>query len=261
MKKQRNKNKNTVKIPRYFVFEGIDGSGKDTQMLHFINYLKNKNKYQNILITREPTDNTKEWRKIIERLQNGFKNKEEEIFLYIKDRIKTHKNYKKLLEVNKDLFIVSSRSELSTYSYQTEGDINYDTISLFAEKLDKNKDILHADITFVFTVSPEKTLKRIKERAKKTWEKLDIFEEEKFLEVAQEKYIAATFFLSEKYNMNFIFVDSNGTIEEVTQRMIKGYEEFLVSSTLEEVKEEEKMERVKKIKKVKKTKKAKKKAK
>lgn len=219
-----------IKHPTYFVFEGIDGSGKDTQMLNFVEYLRTTDKYKNVLISREPSNSTKEWVKIIKRLKKWFKNKEEEMTLYVKDRIKTHRKYRKILDINPELAIVSSRSELSTYSYQTDWEINYDTIALFSEKLDKKKELLHADVTFVFTVTPEKTLKRIKKRAKETNETLDIFETEKFLSQAQDKYLAATFFLSEKYGMNFIFVDSNGTIEEVKKRMIIAYEEFILWS-------------------------------
>lgn len=209
----------------YFVFEWIDGSGKDTQMMNFASYLREKDKYKNILITREPSNSTKEGRKIAKRLKTGFKSKDEEMNLYINDRIKTHRKYKKIMETDSNITILSSRSELSTYSYQTDEAINYDIISLMSEKLDKRKELIHAGLTFVFTVSPEKTISRIKKRAK--WGELDIFETQEFLTQTQDKYLAATFYLSARYNMSFVFVDSNGSVEEVKERMIRHYEEFL----------------------------------
>ncbi len=44
--------------PKFLVFEGLDGSGKDTQLEKAVSYLRKKDKYAQIWITREPTGAT-----------------------------------------------------------------------------------------------------------------------------------------------------------------------------------------------------------
>ena len=41
----------------FIVFEGIDGSGKETQMLELARYIRQRNKYQDVIITHEPWQN------------------------------------------------------------------------------------------------------------------------------------------------------------------------------------------------------------
>ena len=39
----------------FIVFEGIDGSGKTTQIERLASYIRNRDKFQSVLLTREPT--------------------------------------------------------------------------------------------------------------------------------------------------------------------------------------------------------------
>lgn len=46
-------------MSKFIVFEGLDGSGKDTQLNKAVEYIRTMDKYAQIWITREPTTNTK----------------------------------------------------------------------------------------------------------------------------------------------------------------------------------------------------------
>lgn len=54
---------------KFIVFEGLDGSGKDTQLNKAVDYMRTRDKYAQIWITREPTNNTIAGKEIARRLK------------------------------------------------------------------------------------------------------------------------------------------------------------------------------------------------
>ena len=69
----------------FIVFEGIDGCGKSTQIMKLAEFIFNKNKYNNIILTREPYK-LREIREIL-RLNESPEEKAEKLTeLFIADR-------------------------------------------------------------------------------------------------------------------------------------------------------------------------------
>lgn len=106
----------TTKMNKFIVFEGLDGSGKDTQLNKAVDYMRTRDKYAQIWITREPTNNTVAGREIARRLkQEGFKDGHEALMLYVQDRIEQTLIRREILQHS---HIIASRFDNSTYAYQ-----------------------------------------------------------------------------------------------------------------------------------------------
>ncbi|MCX8058691.1 MAG: hypothetical protein N3A58_04700 [Spirochaetes bacterium] len=102
------------------IFEGIDKTGKSTQVDLVYNFLsQNYNNYE-IIKTKEP-GNTKLGKNIRDiLLSNDYNiNILSEYFLFISDRIDNIFNIKKSIEkIDKKLIILYDRSHFSTFAYQ-----------------------------------------------------------------------------------------------------------------------------------------------
>lgn len=187
----------------FIVFEGVDGSWKDTQLNKTIGYLREKNKNIQIWITKEPTWNTEAWKKILEKLKNWwFESPKQALELYVKDREEQSEIRKEIL---KHSTILSSRFDYSTYSYQWASWIDFDTIYNYHNY----KNILIPDLTFIFDVSIENIEKRLKKR---WWDK-EFFEDLDFLLKVKEKYLET--YYKFKDSRNIVLIDANGSIDDV----------------------------------------------
>ncbi|MDQ1343542.1 MAG: dTMP kinase, partial [Patescibacteria group bacterium] len=142
-------------LPKFLVFEGLDGSGKDTQLEKAFSYLRKKDKYAQIWVTREPTSATESGREIARKLRNeGFKDGYEAVALYVKDRTEQSEIRRGIL---KHSHILSSRFDLSTYAYQCAQGLSFEEVR---NAHDYSK-ILLPDVTFLFDVSMENVEKRL----------------------------------------------------------------------------------------------------
>lgn len=193
----------------FIVFEWVDGSGKDTQLLKTIEYLREKNKNIQIWITKEPTDNTPAGKEILTKLKNGwFNSPEEALKLYVKDREEQTIIRKEIL---KHSTILSSRFDYSTYAYQWASGIDFDTIYNFHNY----NNILIPDLTFIFDVSEENIEKRLKKRGGEK----EYFEDLEFLLQVKQKYKET--FEKFKNERNIILIEANGAIEQVFEKVKK----------------------------------------
>ena len=205
----------------FITFEGLDGSGKDTQMTNVLNFLKDKNKYLNFWITREPTNLSSEGIEISNLLKSSKKILSKEITtkLYIKDRIK---HSKKIREHLKEGFVLCSRYDFSTFTYQhIQG---YEIEKLYNLHKYKSKNgALIPDITIIFIVDPKISLKRARERSQKK----EFFEKKKFQNDVfkiQKKIIK---YLKEKDDRTIIIIDASKDIESVKKELLKKLKKYL----------------------------------
>ena len=145
----------------FISFEGIDKSGKSTQISLLANYLK-KRKCQ-VVQTCEPggTRLGKEIEKILLKGSTRQISSVGELFLYLADRAE---HVKKIIRpaLEKDIIIVSDRFADASVAYQGYGrklDIHW------IEKLNKKatQGIL-PELTFLLDISPELARKRSKEK-------------------------------------------------------------------------------------------------
>lgn len=167
-----------------------------------VSYLRKKDKYAQIWITREPTGATEAGREIARRLKNeGFKDGHEALALYVRDRTEQSEIRRGMLRHS---HVVASRFDLSTYAYQGAQGLSFEEIRV-AHDYSK---ILLPDVTFLFDVSVETVEKRLAGRG----EAKEFFEELGFLSRVRDKYLEAYERL--KSERRIVLVDANGGIEE-----------------------------------------------
>ena len=111
----------------FIVFEGIDGSGKTTQITRLANYIRAQNKYQDILLTREPTWRANELRRKLQDDANAFSDGEQMARLFIENRKKHYvEQIKPALEQR--TIVLCDRYAMSTCAYQTAQSVPIDTL-------------------------------------------------------------------------------------------------------------------------------------
>ncbi len=200
---------------KFFVLEGVDGSGKTTQAAKLTQYLI-ENKYH-VLYTKEPTDITQFSKKIREILKNeGLGNKEKLTELFVKDRFyHANKIIRPLLK--KGIYVVCDRYYISTLAYQhTQGmDLEY--------LLKKHEKILKPNITFFIDVSFETQEKRLK---KMNREKISFEKHVEFRENLIENYRKICKMLMEKGNKIEI-IDGNRNPEKVFNDIVRKIKDII----------------------------------
>ncbi len=141
----------------FITFEGIDGSGKSTQLNKIAEFLKEKN--INYIITRDPggTD-------LGSKLRNILLNYEGkiyplcELFLYLADRAQ-HVDEKIIPALNSGTVVLCDRYIDSTLAYQGYArGLNIDEL-INLNNLATNK--LWPDLTLIFDIDPDVSLKRV----------------------------------------------------------------------------------------------------
>ncbi len=198
----------------FIVFEWVDWCWKDTQLEKTFSYLREKNKNIQIWVTKEPTNNTKSWKKILEKLASSwFKDWKEALKLYVSDREEQTQIRK---EIIKHSTILSSRFDYSTFAYQWVQWISFEEVY----KAHNYKNILLPELTFIFDVNPENIEKRL---AKRAW-KQEFFEKIDFLTKVREKYLETAEKL--KSERNIFIINANWNIEEVFAEVKKVLDKY-----------------------------------
>lgn len=205
----------------FITIEGIDGCGKDTQILALSTLIRKKselkigNKYNNLWITREPTKMTTEGSKLF-KIMNSTVNPDPTTVLkcYVEDRIIHTQTIK---EVLKHSHVICSRYDLSTFAYQSTQGFSFEEIYTLHEY--KSLKTLIPDITIVLDISTEVSLKRANlrpdEEGIKFFEKFDTL---KKIETAQRD--AISWWEKKDPERKFVVVDAGKTPEEVTAEII-----------------------------------------
>lgn len=162
----------------FIVFEGIDGSGKGTQIQKLKDYLESVNK--KVWITAEPS-NSKEGiqiRKILKK-EEELLNPKEMAVLYARDRkkhIQEIREHELLGEI-----VISDRYYVSSFAYQGKDFPEEELHFLYG----LNECFPKPDISILIDVPVEKALKRIQKRG----QDLEVFEQRSSLEYAREIYL------------------------------------------------------------------------
>lgn len=153
---------------KFMVVEGLDGSGKSSQVDLLIDFLKNKGK--EVVVTKEPTMDSGAGRKIRQVLRKEIIMEDplELQKLYVQDR-KEHLENKVIPALKEGKYVVSSRYAFSMFAYGYSDGLNIE------ESIRLNENFLLPDVTIVVDVLPENCIKRIEGRgeAKEHFEQLD----------------------------------------------------------------------------------------
>ena len=201
--------------PLFITLEGIEGSGKSTNIKVINNYLNDKN--INYINTREPGGS-----EVGDQLRNILLNTEKklsnqtELLLMLADRVN---HIETLIQPNleKGITVISDRFMDSSYAYQGGGrEMGLDTITKIIDGL----NIIQPNLTFLFDLPVEMALERARKRSK-----LDRFESEDydFHQRIRETYL----FLAEDNSERIKIIDASKDIEEVESQVRKILEQKL----------------------------------
>lgn len=210
----------------FIAFEGLDGSGKDTQLSKLVDEIKSSknslfgDKYSNIWITRQPTKITKSGIEISEKIKQEHVSKEEATKGFVQDRIEHSQIIKEIL---KHSFVLTSRCDFSTLVYQNAQGM--DLQELYAmHNYNEELGTLIPDITLVFRIPAQVGLSRIlggrQEVPKECFEQLE------FLQKCEEKEQEVIEYLKRKDGRCILKINANQSVEEVTKEMIVKLEEW-----------------------------------
>lgn len=208
---------------KFITFEGIDGSGKTTQLRMLASDLRVKG--WNVLTTMEPGGTP-----LGRRLREAFLETEEnvsplaELLLFAADRAQ-HIDLLIKPAIEEGKIIISDRFADATFAYQGAG-------RGFPERL-VNQVIklatgaLKPDLTLFFDVSIDKALMRTNSRSQ-TGEKINRmdFETTEFYERVRLGYLQ----ILEKEPKRFVRIDANGSVEEVHKLTLETVTNFLAKA-------------------------------
>ena len=196
------------------VFEGVEGSGKTTQIDHVSNFLKKKN--IKFIKFREPggSKNSEKIRRLILNGKTNFNNLTD-YYLYLASR---SENYDQILKKNyHKKIILIDRFIYSTLAYQAYGmKISNKIVEM------NNKYILKKikpDLIFLHTVSKKNLIRRISLRKNKN--RYDKFKYNFYIKI-QKGFLKIL-----KNNKDCVIIDSNESIIENKNKILKKIEKFI----------------------------------
>ena len=205
-------------MSKFVVVEGLDGTGKTTQIKILADYIESKGR--EVSITAEPTSHPAG--KLIRRILSGEVPCDPFALasLFLSDRIihNTDKEngIEKMLSDGKT--VISDRYYYSTFAYQGhETDLKWAMDMHFScEKIRK------PDLVLFLTMSPEKCIERI--RANRPDDAIEIYENTESLTRISRQF--DTVFEMLKDNENIVYINADGTIDEVSERLFRAYDKY-----------------------------------
>lgn len=206
----------------FIVFEGIDGSGKSTQIEKLGSYIRKHDKYQDVLFTREPTFRADEIRAKLRSDSNAFSDGERMAKLFIEDR-KMHTYDQIVPNLNQRILILCDRYSMSTCAYQSTQGISIE--KLFKFHLDA--EIITPDLTFYIDASKEISIKRRIKRG----EPMEKFEkDEEFNKRLREQYLLLAEMINKKYFLarkvlgDISVINGNNSRKKVASDIVRAFQ-------------------------------------
>ncbi len=207
----------------FAVFEGIDGSGEDTQLDWLYRRTKKFNKYQDILATHEPWRNEEIQRRLRED-QDAYKDPELMADLFIGDRI-AHSLILIRQNILAGVDVFDTRYAMSTDAFQWAQGVSLEVLL----RKQNVEGILTPDVTYILKVSRETA----KERMRKRGDPPEKFERNpEFIDRVIENYdkLAAMGQEDSKLFGKVFVIDGEKSIEEVSDAIwadfLPRYKEF-----------------------------------
>jgi len=195
---------------RFIVFEGIDGSGKSTQIKNISGYLKNME--NRVYSTFEPTDGPIGL--LIRQMLSGKVATDQRTIasLFAADRTDHLVNKEKGLrhKVDQGEIVLCDRYYFSSYAYHAQ----YMDMEWVIHANSLNADILRPDVTLFIDVDPKVCLERIKSSRStfEMYEKIDIMEK------VRANYFKAFDLLKDFEKI--VIIDGNTTMENVENAIL-----------------------------------------
>ncbi len=202
----------------FIVLDGMDGTGKTTQISLLHQFLFRRYRNINILTTREPTGGRygQKIRSVLSAQQDPYSDKEALLDLYQRDR-KEHLESMILPFLqgkdSKDRLVLCDRYYYSTIAYQSAQ--GYDQKKI----IEMNKGFRKPDLAIMLDLDPQKALARIH-----STRKIEKFESLDFMEKLRRNFLG----MKEILKDNILIVNSSGD-EAETFSLVRKECEALIS--------------------------------
>ena len=193
-------------------FEGGEGTGKSTQSKLLYDYLKSKT--TDVILTREP-GGCKESENIRNLLVKGNINKWDPITESLLHNAARREHIKNIIKpaLLKNKIVICDRYIDSTMAYQGIGQgVNSNFLNILSKEVTEN---IVANITFIFDIDPDISLKRAKKRDKNTNNRYENFD------ISFHKNIRNYFKSLINTNKRYILIDASNSIEEIHLKILK----------------------------------------
>ncbi len=201
-----------MKKGKFIVLEGLDGSGKTTQLQLLSKHLTSLN-IPNIL-TKEPTSSNIIGLAIREVLTNKTKVSDEALsMLFAADRYE-HIISEILPALEKGMYVLCDRYYFSNFAYQSTA-VSMERLIKYNEKA---MQLLKPDIVLFLDMEPSQCIKRINERQNELKEKKEKFETLNILTEVRRNFFLA--FEALKQRENIAVLDANGLNEQEVLKIL-----------------------------------------
>ena len=205
-----------VKKGKFIAFEGIDGSGKSTQIRLLANKLKEIGVY--CYTTMEPTDSP--IGSLIHQIMTGRIKTDNKVIagLFVADRLDHLLNDVNgvLSKIMEGTTVITDRYYFSSYAYHSV-DMPMDWV---IQANAQSKELLQPTVTIFIDVNPDNAVERI---AKNRFNQ-ELFEKKSRLIKVREKYLES--FEKLKDEENIVIIDGNRSQEEIAEEIwdkVKSY--------------------------------------
>ena len=207
--KSKSQKKNQVKRGVFIAFEGIDGSGKSTQIQLLSNKLKERGVY--CYTTMEPTDSP--IGSLIHQVMTGRIKTDNKVIagLFVADRLDHLLNDINgiLSKIQEGTTVITDRYYFSSYAYHSVDMPMEWVIQANAQ----SKELLQPTVTIFIDVNPDTAIERI---AKNRFHQ-ELFEKKSRLVKVREKYLEA--FERLKDEETFVIIDGNRSQNEIADEI------------------------------------------
>lgn len=202
-------------MAEFIVIEGLDGTGKTTQIGLLANTLESRGK--KTVTTAEPTDLPSG--KLLRRVLSGEvpSSPWSTAALFLADRIQHNCAEGGIADSLKNGFtVISDRYYYSTFAYQgSETDLKWTMDIHYSCPL-----VRRPDLVIFLTMGVDECLKRI--NANRPADAIEIYENAEAL--SRTKSLFEKVFDKIKERENVVFVDASGSVEEVHERILAAYD-------------------------------------
>ncbi len=194
----------------FIVIDGLDGSGKTTQVKLLAEHIFNRSKSNSVFLTREPYSTAlyAKIRAALRTTNNPHQRAELFLKLFVADRKLHLRDITRLLD--RGVHVVTDRYKYSTLAYQHAQGIPFEKL------VEAHKGMLVPDCAIIIDLPVDALLKRITNGGRK--DAIEVFEQEAFMKKLRAQYRG----LSKRLPREPIAIVSGvGSVEKVFARVKK----------------------------------------
>lgn len=202
----------------FVVFEGPDGSGKGTAIGNVERAIREWNKYQDIVLTREPTYRARELITMLQKQADPMENARRMTQLFVDEDRRSHYQDEIKPDVERRRVVLCDRFSMSTLAYQSAQGQPMDELL----ETHLRARIGTPDITFYLALGADESIRRINSRG----ESKEVFEQPDFIRrvVEQHELVYANSLELGSPTRNLlgrvIKIDANRSKDEVAKQIL-----------------------------------------